>query len=315
MPEILPALFTQRLKKIVPEDNFDEILRLFSFDRPVTARINTLKTSRDEVFQILGKEQIPFLEVPWSPLALILPGLAPKTCGEMDLFKNGFFYRQSLSSMLPAIILDPLAGESVLDFCAAPGSKTTQMAALMKNEGEIIAVEAIRSRFFKLKSVCELMGAVRVSVKLTDGRRFRTRGLFDKILVDAPCSSEGRFKTFDPKSLGYWSPRKIKEMAHKQKGLLLAAGRLLKPGGVLVYSTCTFAPEENEAVLDWFLDKTAGTFHIEPCCLGGVASYPCLSGWSGGDFHPQIKGALRVLPDRLCEGFFVAKLIKTSVGE
>ena len=114
-----------------------------------------------------------------------------------------------------------------------------------------------------------------------DGRRFRVKEqLFDRILVDAPCSSEGRFKYDNPKSYAYWNLRKIKEMAHKQKGLLLNASRLLKPGGVLVYSTCTFAQEENEEVVDWFAKKSQSM---------------------------QFQSMQRIYPDGRMEGFFIAK--------
>ena len=116
----------------------------------------------------------------------------------------------------------------------------------------------------------ELTGA-KAQIASTDGRRLRAHdGLYDRILVDAPCSCEGRFIINEPKSFAYWSVRKIKEMSHKQKGLLLNASRLLGPGGILVYATCTFAPEENEEVVDWFLRKTDGRFELTPIRIDGV---------------------------------------------
>ncbi len=276
----------------------------------ICVRINTLKAKREDVLGELLALKISFEQVSWYPDALILRGLAPKQCAELDVISKARVYRQGLSSMLPALVLNPQPGEKVLDFCAAPGSKTTQMAALMKNEGELVAVEAIVSRFHKLKSVCELLGAANVSFKLTDARRFRSGELFDKVLVDAPCSSEGRFKINDPKSLGYWSLRKIKEMSHKQKGLLLSASRFLKPGGVLVYSTCTFAPEENEGVVDWVMRKADGPLKLAPVIVDGLKSCPVLKRWGKKDFVPGIENCLRVLPCGPMEGFFVAKFVK-----
>ncbi|MCB9757145.1 MAG: RsmB/NOP family class I SAM-dependent RNA methyltransferase [Candidatus Omnitrophica bacterium] len=310
MSNVLPAAFLERLKKIIPARNFDTVLAAFDSDGVMSVRINTLKASRPEVLQQLTDLKISFQEIPWYSDALILQGMSANDYSQLDVVKQGGLYRQGLSSLLPVLILNPQKGERVLDFCAAPGSKTTQIAAQMKQEGELIAVEAIRPRFYKLKSVCALLGADNVSFKLTDARRFRSEDVFDKVLVDAPCSSEGRFKTADPKSVGYWSPRKIKEMAHKQKGLLWSASRFLKPGGVLVYSTCTFAPEENEAVVDWVLRKAQGHLVLQPAAVEGVAGYPALSHWEHKVFSAPVENLLRVLPNGLMEGFFVAKFIK-----
>lgn len=306
----LPAIFLERLKNIIPSQHFSDVVSSFSGSSVMSLRVNTLKAKCCDVLDELSALSISFEQIPWYKDAVILQGLNAKEYGELDLVKKVHIYRQSLSSMLPVLILDPKPGDCVLDFCAAPGSKTTQMAALMKNEGEIVAVEAIRPRFYKLKSVCELLGVNNVSFKLTDARRFRSDQLFDKVLVDAPCSSESRFKTDDPKSVGYWSPRKIKEMAHKQKGLVLSASRFLKPGGVLVYSTCTFAPEENESVVDWVLRKTDGHLKLQPAQVDGVKSYPALASWEQREFFLPVENLLRVLPDRIMEGFFVAKFIK-----
>jgi len=144
-----------------------------------------------------------------------------------------------------------------------------------------------------------------------DARRFRPRNsFFDKILVDAPCSSEGRFQSGNPKTLAYWSSRKIKEMMRKQRGLLLAASRLLKPGGILVYSTCTFAPEENEGVVHWLLKKTKGTLRTESIDIPGVASYPVVTQWNKKEFNGEITKCFRVLPNVHMEGFFIAKFKK-----
>lgn len=310
MSSVLPSIFLERLEKIIPPQNYLDVLASFSKAGLVSVRVNTLKAKPLDVIRELQALNISFVQVPWDGDALILQGLTPKDYGELELVKKAYVYRQSLSSMLPVLVLDPKPGERILDFCAAPGSKTTQMASLMNNQGEIVAVEAIRPRFYKLKSVCELLGAHNVSFKLTDARRFRSEELFDKILVDAPCSSESRFKADDPKSVGYWSLRKIKEMAHKQKGLLLSASRFLKPGGVLVYSTCTFAPEENESVVDWVLRKTQGQLKVSPAQVTGVKSYPALASWEQREFSVQGENLLRVLPDGMMEGFFVAKFVK-----
>ncbi len=306
----IPPLFLERLQKIIPAEYWGGVVSSFNRELPVTVRVNTLKAGRDEIIHELNSKHIAFRVMPWFENALILEGISSKECNDLDLMKQGLLYRQALSSMLPVVILDPRPGERILDLCAAPGSKTTQIAAAMKNQGEIIAVEAVKSRFYKLKSVCDLMGVENISFKVTDGRRFRTEQMFDKILVDAPCSSEGRFKSGDKESFGYWSTRKIKEMMQKQRGLLLNASRMLKPGGTLVYSTCTFAPEENEGIVDWVLRKSNHEIRPEAVSMPGVATYPCLQEWEEKKFSAESGNGLRVLPGPEMEGFFIIKFVK-----
>ena len=290
----IPLIFIDRVSKILPSDC--DLKGCFT-PRPYKAfRINTLKSDRREVEEFLNDRDISFNSVPWCPSAFTVPiSFIDQILGS-TLSSPGKIYAQGLESMLAVVVLDPKPGEMVLDLCAAPGSKTTQIAALMQNEGALLANEPVRNRFFRLKSVIDLMGA-KASLASKDGRFFRSQQLFDRILVDAPCSSEGRFLWSEPKTFAYWSLRKVREMAHKQKGLLLNASRLLKPGGVMVYATCTFAPEENEEAIEWFLKKTGGRFQLQPINIPGILSYPS-----------SVKHALRVLPSADMEGFFIAKI-------
>jgi NOL1/NOP2/sun family putative RNA methylase len=308
---VLPQEFLQRLGKIVPQEQLSGVLETFFRPDVLSVRVNTLKITVEDADALFRSEGIGFSGVPWSNTALITEGVSKDRLMAHSLIREGKVYVQALASMLPAIVLDPRPGERVLDFCAAPGSKTTQMAALMQNKGTIVAVESVKPRFYRLRSVCGLLGAANVSFKFCDARRFRDHEPFDRILVDAPCSTEGRFKDFNKESVGYWSLRKIKEMAHKQKGLLLSASRLLKPGGRLLYSTCTFSPEENEAVVDWFLRKAVG-FSVEPVSIEGVSSYPCLTAWEGRSYSEDICKAFRVLPTDKMNGFFMASFRKEA---
>ncbi len=363
--DALPSIFLERLNRIIPPEKISTVLETFHRYKALSIRMNTLKSNSREVRDCLLRKDIRLIEVPWYDHGFLVEGVEPQELSRLDEVNEGKVYIQSLSSMLPVVVLDPKPGETILDLCAAPGSKTTQMAAHMNNQGKIVAVEAVRGRFYRLKSVIQLLGAQIIEPKCLDGRRYRLSGDalgvipvpafcrsrarpgtsgrraresgnphaginssgnpkvgprfrggdkinngFDKILVDAPCSSEGRFKSFDKESVGYWSLRKIKEMVQKQRGLLWNACRMLKPGGVLVYSTCTFAPEENEGVVDWVLRKMDGEVAVEPIDLSHVECYPAIVEWGGRIFNQQVRHCCRVLPTSSMEGFFMAKLVR-----
>lgn len=314
----LPPVFVERLKRILPAEHAEAVLAGFSIPRKFTLRVNTLKAAPADAVRHLESKGLRPEPVAWCAEALVLDASARAELRGDDWLQDGRLYPQNLSSLIPAIALGARPGERVLDLCAAPGSKTTQIAAGMRNQGEITAVEVIRDRYFKLKSVCELTGVRIAKLVCCDGRRFDPshgaaagdKPLFDRILVDAPCSSEGLFDASDPETIGYWSERKIDEASKKQRGLLLSASRLLKPGGTLVYSTCSFAPEENEATVDWFLKKAAPGFRCVPPAVAGFdGGLPALEGWGKRTFHPDVRRAMRVLPDPSRIGFFVAKFV------
>lgn len=216
--------------------------------------------------------------------------------------------------MLPALVLAPQPGETVLDLTAAPGSKTTQIACLMRGQGRMIANDNNRIRFFKLKANVEAQGASNVELSLRAGEVLgRTHpGVFDRVLVDAPCSAEGRFQVREPASLRYWKPRKVQEMARKQRRLLASGLAAVKPGGVLVYSTCTFAPEENEGMVDWALSKFGAAVMLEPIALELPNRMPGLTRWEGKVFDPSVARTARILPTPDMEGFFLARFRKRA---
>ena len=313
MNKEIPPVFLERLRAILPVEPYGSVVESLRQKKPVSVRINTLKATKKIILEEFRDRKIAVEEFSWADEALALEGADTEALGKTESLRTGKIYRQGLSSMLPVIVLGPQPGENILDMCAAPGSKTTQIAARMSNQGTITAIEAVRGRYYKLRSVAQLMGATNITFHLMDARRFQARdGFFDRILVDAPCSSEGRFDASDPKTFAYWSPRKIKEMAHKQRGLLLSASRLLKPEGVLVYSTCTFAPEENEGVVDWFLRKTEGRMQVQDICLEGVSTYAAVKAWNGKAFDPQVKKCYRILPDKKMDAFFLARFKKNQ---
>ena len=309
---MFPDEFQERLKDIVPDKIYDNVFASMCVPKGTTFRVNTLKSSRDEVVDGLSSEEIEFREIGWIPSVYWVSHEHRDLLLESDLFSQNKIYIQNLSSMIPPLVLAPRSGERILDLTAAPGSKTLQIACMTDQVGEIAAVEVVKSRFFKLKSNLESQGADKVRVFLKDGCSvwYNRPEYFDKVLLDAPCSSEGRFHAQEPESYKYWSPRKIKEMARKQKQLVYSAVQCLKPGGTLVYSTCSFAPEENEAILNGMLKKFADSLTIEPVDQYQENFLNGMTEWKGKQFNDAVKKAKRILPTYLMDGFFVSKIRK-----
>lgn len=310
----LPEIFLQRLRRIVPSQKWDEIANTFAQEKPTTFRINTLKADAKVVVETLSGKGFQLHPVSWYPDAFVIRKGSLRDLQDTEIYKQGHIYVQSLPSMVPPLVLAPQPGERVLDLTAAPGSKTTQMACLMKNEGSILANDNNKPRFFRLKSNVELQGAANVELALYYGETFGKKypENFDKILLDAPCSAEGRFLASEPSSFGYWKPSKVYEMAKKQKKLLFSALHALKPGGTLVYSTCTYAPEENEGVLNWALQKFGNAIQIESISLKLPNQIPGVSAWEKDVFDMAVKKSVRILPNIQMEGFFVAKISKSG---
>lgn len=276
-------------------------------------RANLLKNSPEEAARELtrlGLEAEPLLG---CPAAFVLRRGTVRELQATPLYREGSIYVQSLASMMPVLALAPEPGHSVLDLAAAPGGKTTQIAALMRGQGWILANDSSRERFFKLKWAVETQGAKNVELSLQRGELLGRKyaATFDRVLVDAPCSSEGRFRAGDPASFRYWKMAKIREMARKQKRLLRAGFETLKAGGILVYSTCTFAPEENEEVVQWALEKCGAPFVLEPLPIRLDPRVQALASWEGKVFDGRLVHAARLLPTEIMEAFFIARIRKT----
>jgi 16S rRNA (cytosine1407-C5)-methyltransferase len=234
---------------------------------------------------------------------------------ESSPVREGRIYVQDLASMMAAPVLGPQPGETILDLAAAPGGKTLHMAALMQNQGTISAVESVRTRFFKLKTNLRTGGATMVRAYLMDGRTVgrKTPERFDRVLLDAPCSGEARFDQREPKTWRYWSLKKIRESARKQGGLIRSGLRALKPGGTLLYCTCSFAPEENERVIHQLLVEKGDAVQILPLQLPLAGTQPGLTEWQNQSWHPRLSNAVRILPTAEMDGLFLALIRKPSV--
>ncbi len=289
-----------RYRDIVPD--FDLFKAILHEPLPVSARINTLKIDRQTLLERFERKGIGYRSLSWYPLGLRLD---IKTPGKLAEHKLGYIHIQEEVSMIPALVLQPQPGETVLDLCSAPGSKTTQISQQMDNRGLVIANEPSLSRITPLRSNCERLGAVNVAITRYDGRRFPNH-CFDRVLVDAPCSGEGRAR----KDLGMCERSSIKRsigLQALQKGILKRAINLVKPGGVVVYSTCTYAPEENEAVVEYVLDEA----HLDKISLPGLEDCPGVTEWNGTEHRNDLLLCARYYPHlNDTGGFFVAKLIK-----
>lgn len=308
---MLPPAFLARLPRLVPAEQLDVVLRAFT-RRPTTFRINTLKATRDAVVAELSARDFQVDAVSWYADAFVLRNKSKRELIETAPYTRGEIYVQSLSSMLPPLILDPQPGERVCDLTAAPGSKTTQIAALMRNTGEIVANDRSKIRLSKLVANLKLQGVTNVRTRLASGEDLWKKfpDYFDRVLVDAPCSLEGRFEAGNEKSFGDWSLRKVEFLSAIQCHLLRSAVTMTKPGGIIVYSTCTLAPEENERVIDWMLKKEPDHLQVEPIDFPLENILPGITHWEGDEFSPPVRNAIRILPSELMEGFFVAKLRK-----
>ena len=311
----LPPAFLDRLRAVVPPDRLEDVLASFGAPRAVGFRVNTLRAAPAAVVAELEAMGLHPQGAEGLAAGFWVPAEERAALLATDAHAAGRLYVQDLASQIPPLLLDPQPGERVLDLCAAPGSKTRQMACLMRDEGEIAAVERVRGRHYKLRANLAAQGATIVRTYHRDGTtawRHRPEH-FDRVLVDAPCSTEGRFRTDDPDTTRYWSPKKPKEMAGKQGRLLFSGIQALRPGGTLVYATCTFAPEENEGVLSRLLTRFEGGVETVPVELPPVCTPQApLAEWRRKPFAPGVRHARRLLPNALMEGFFVAKLVKRT---
>ncbi len=310
---LLPLEFISRLESILPRQAYKEAIKSFSNPKRSTFRVNTLKSDAASIQKELEAEGFSIEAVAGIPNAFrVLELNQRRALTQSKAFYEGRIYIQNLSSILAPLILNPKAGERILDLAAAPGGKTLMMAAMMLDTGWISAVEPVKERFYRLKRNIKNSGASIIHSYQKDGRGIgRTcSALFDRVLLDAPCSSEAKFTTLNPKTYAYWSPRKIKESQRLQKRLILSAWQSLKAGGRLLYSTCSFSPEENEAVVD-FLLKRAPDAKIVPIDLPVSNTMEGLVYWQKKDFNPTLKLTRRILPNDEMDGFFLALIEKS----
>lgn len=286
-------------------------LEMMETQRPVTIRVNTLKTQKASLVKSLTEKGVnmePLDEV--CKMAFKI-NLSKVPMGATPEYLAGHYMLQSAASMLPVRALAPQPGEFILDMAAAPGGKTTHIGQIMKNKGSIIANDSKKERTKALFYNCQRMGLTNVIVTNFDGRRFPTcLKKFDRVLLDAPCTGLGVISR-DQSIKAKRTVLDIYRAAHLQRELLRKAIDLCKVGGYIVYSTCSFAVEENEAVVDYVCRKR----FVKVVDTGLQMESKTYTKYKEHRYNDRIKYCVRVFPHiHNLDGFFIAKLLKTRDG-
>lgn len=299
MQSKVPEFLDKMLVNQYGEELAEKILQGYSSNRATTLRVNTIKSNKEEIIKVLNDNDISFKEVLWNNDALILGNATEQDIRKLLIYEEGKIYLQSLSSMIPPVVLSPNEKENILDMAAAPGGKTTQMAAISQNKAMITACEKNKIRVERLRFNIEKLGA-RVNVMVTDARNLDDFFSFDKVLLDAPCSGSGTIDLNRDDVEKTFTQELIERSQKTQIQMLTKALKVLKPGGEIVYSTCSILSIENEDVLNTVLQKfNAEIVPIEDNKYEEIPKLPT-----------KIDGTMCVTPNELYEGFFVAKIRK-----
>lgn len=298
----LPNFLIEELNKQYGEEDCKKILNGYMESRVVSLRVNTLKTTIDKVCEELSKNNIEFERVSWSDVALVITNCTEQDLQKLSIYENGEIYLQSLSSMLPPVIMRPKENTDILDMTAAPGGKTTQIAALTNNNANITACEMNNIRIEKLRYNIQKQGATSVIVLQIDSRNLNDYFKFDQILLDAPCSGSGTIDLNDERTYKNFTEKLVEKSTKSQLALLKKALKILKPGHEMIYSTCSILAKENEEILNKALKGVNA--EIIPIKLEGIEDIPVLP--------TKIKGTLCVCPNKYYEGFYVAKVRKNK---
>lgn len=296
----IPEYLLQKLNNQYDDDIINKILDGYNQKRKVTLRVNNLKTCTNNIIKILEQKNIKYNKVSWYENALIIENSTEDEIRELDIYKKGEIYLQSLSSMLPPIVLSPQKNTDILDMAAAPGGKTTQIASLTENKAHITACEMNNIRAERLKYNIDKQGATCVTILKKDSRTLDDFFSFDNILLDAPCSGSGTITLADFNTYKNFSAKLVEKSYRTQIALLNKAINILKTGKEIVYSTCSILQEENENVINSILkNKNIELVNIEFDGKSEIPLLPC-----------KIKEAICVCPTNIYEGFFVVKLRK-----
>lgn len=310
----LPEEFTKKMKALLGEE-YDAFLDSYEEPRKYGLRVNTTKLAPED-FERLAPFHLT--RIPWAKNGYYYK--EEDAPARHPFYYAGLYYLQEPSAMTPAAVLPVAPGDRVLDLCAAPGGKATELGAKLQGQGVLVANDLSASRAKALLKNIETFGISNAFVTNTTPARLAERfpAFFDRILVDAPCSGEGMFRK-DPSVMLAWSPEKPLQCAAQQKEILGRAADMLRPGGLLLYSTCTFSPEENEQVIAYLLEQKEDMELLEiPQQEGfapGIPEAAEASGSRAGE-NEELKKCVRIFPHRLAgEGHFLALLRKKTAGQ
>ena len=294
--EQIPDFLNNMLLEQYGENNTNQIIQGYTASRNSSLRVNTLKADKEEIASILQKNNIPYEKVSVFQDAFVFEKQYEQQIKNLDIYEQGKIYFQSLSSMLPVLILEPKEKEDILDMAAAPGGKTSQISAITNGKAYITACEKNPIRAERLKYNMQKLGIPSIQVLVKDARKLDDAFSFDKILLDSPCSGSGTLRLKEDT----FSEELIQRSIIVQKQLLEKAVRLLKPGHELVYSTCSILKQENEKQIEKILQK--GKVEIVPIPKELLTNVPQLP--------VTLEGTVCIKPNEYYEGFFVAKLKK-----
>lgn len=257
----------------------------------IAIRVQMMLTTPEAVTQLVRSLGGVAMRVPWNEAALVVDQIDTRALTATDAYMNGWFYIQSLPSMIPALVLDPQQGDTVLDLCAAPGSKTTQLAELMRDKGVIIANDVSRDRLYKLRANVDRMHLTSIQYSMMPGAGIWRKypDYFDAVLADVPCSMGQEY-----------APKNLKMLVSRQKKLIRSAYSALKPGHTMVYSTCSPRIEENERVVEYLLKHEPGA-ELVPVAIHGLPK----------DWIAE-NGTVHVYTNEQHEDFFVAQIRKNN---
>ena len=296
--DLLSPAFLERMQNMLG-DEYEDFIKNYEAPRTYGLRVNTAKISCEEFEKIVP---FPVTPIPWIPNGYFYPeDVRPSFC---PLYQAGLYYLQEPSAMTPVSCLPVTPGENVLDLCAAPGGKATALGAMLNGSGLLVANDISSSRTRALLRNVELFGITNAFVTNETPAHLKDRfpEFFHKILLDAPCSGEGMFRKEDALARD-WTPEKSEELSVLQKELILQAADMLRPGGQLLYSTCTFAPNENEEVVSYLLENRPDMELMELPAYEGFA--PGVPAWGNGD--PVLSRCVHLFPHKMQgEGHFMA---------
>ncbi len=329
MQKTLPKEFWNRVEDIYSKEDIEIIKKWYNAEsRKPSFRINTLKSTKEYVLNELKENNIAVTKIPYLENCFTLDSATEKDLWNLEIFTKWKIYLQQIASQIPVTFLDVNEGDKVLDATAAPGSKTSQIWTYLKNTWELIAVDNNAIRIDKLNFTLKRQGVKNAVVFKTDARKIHeplgeyltqlwweasdTKEYFDKILLDAPCTAEWRFNLNREKSFGFWNETIFKKAYRLDKSILEEVIPMLKVGGTLVYSTCTLAPEENEAITHFILSNYPD-MEIQEISIDAPYIRPGIKWFGKQVYRSDVTKSIRCLPSEETEGFYIAKFQKIKI--